>query len=166
MRRWDGTVVPVPDALEAGPLCEHLDPFVDAVRAERDDADGAGRPDGGAELDMSPAFAGLLAAFLFVALIHATQTIISAVAIQRVSWRRPRAVDYRAVEGCMAADGVCKLLSGVAGIMPTQTIAAVSAPAVQLTGESVGVLLPEVLRQQRRQTPRHTSTARRAARRR
>ena len=88
----------------------------------------------GIELDMSPAFVGLLPAFLFVALIGATQTIVSAVAIQSVSWRRPRAVDYRAVEGCMAADGVCKLFSGLAGIMPTQTIAAVSAPAVQLTG--------------------------------
>jgi len=50
-----------------------------------------------------------------------------------VSWRRPRAVDYRAVEGAVAADGVGKLLSGVAGIMPTQTIG-VSVPTVELTG--------------------------------
>ena len=68
------------------------------------------------EFDMGPAFVGLLPAFLFVALMGAIQTIVSAVAIQRVSWRRPRAVDYRAVEGGVAADGVCKLLSGLAGI--------------------------------------------------
>ena len=88
----------------------------------------------GIELDLSPAFVGLLPGFLFVALIGAIQTIVGAVAIQRVSWRRPRAVDYRAVEGGVAADGVCKLLSGFAGIMPTQTVAAISVPAVELTG--------------------------------
>ena len=102
----------------------------------------------GIELDMGPAFVGLLPAFLFVALMGAIQTIVSAVAIQRVSWRRPRAVDYRAVEGGVAADGVCKLLSGLAGIMPTQTIAGVSVPAVELTGvaaRGVGIAAGGVL---------------------
>ena len=88
----------------------------------------------GIELDLGPAFVGLLPGFVFVALFGAIQTIVGAVAIQRVSWRRPRAVDYRAVEGGVAADGICKLLSGLAGIMPTQTIAAISVPAVELTG--------------------------------
>ena len=87
----------------------------------------------GIELDPGPAFAGLLPAFLFVAVIGAVQTVTGAVAIQRVSWRRPRAVDYRAVEGAVAADGIGKLLSGAAGIMPTQTIG-VSVPTIELTG--------------------------------
>ena len=87
----------------------------------------------GVELDVGPTFVGLLPAFVFVALIGAIQTITSAVAIQRASWRRPRAVDYRAVEGAVTADGVCKLLSGLAGIMPTQTIG-ISVPTVDLTG--------------------------------
>ena len=87
----------------------------------------------GVGLDLGPAFVGLLPAFVFVAVIGAIQTITGAVAIQRVSWRRARAVDYRAVEGAVAADGIGKLLSGVAGIMPTQTIG-VSVPTVELTG--------------------------------
>ncbi len=87
----------------------------------------------GVELDLGPAFLALLPAFVFVAVIGAIQTITGAVSIQRVSWRRPRAVDYRAVEGAVAADGIGKLLSGVAGIMPTQTIG-VSVPTVELTG--------------------------------
>ena len=87
----------------------------------------------GIGLDLGPAFAGLLPAFVFVSLIGAIQTITGAVAIQRVSWRRPRAVDYRAVEGAVAADGIGKLLSGLAAIVPTQTIA-VSAPTIELTG--------------------------------
>ena len=95
-----------------------------------------GLPEGGwpgVGLDLGPAFVELLPAFVFVALIGAIRTITSAVAIQRVSWRRPRAVDYRAVEGAVAADGIGKLLSGLAGIMPTQTIG-VSVPTVELTG--------------------------------
>ena len=78
----------------------------------------------GVELDPGPAFGALLPAFVFVAVIGA---------IQSVSWRRPRAVDYRAVEGAVAADGIGKLLSGVAGIMPTQTVG-FSVPTVELTG--------------------------------
>ena len=57
----------------------------------------------GIGLDLGPAFVELLPAFVFVSLIGAIQTITGAVAIQRVSWRRPRAVDYRAVEGAVAA---------------------------------------------------------------
>ncbi|MCY4508952.1 MAG: hypothetical protein OXG35_18650, partial [Acidobacteria bacterium] len=87
----------------------------------------------GVELDPGPAFAALLPAFVFVAVIGAIQTTTGAVPIQRVSWRRPRAVDYRAVEGAVAADGIGKLLSGVAGIMPTQTVG-FSVPTVELTG--------------------------------
>ena len=101
----------------------------------------------GLELDVGPTFVGLLPAFVFVALIGAIQTITSAVAIQRASWRRPRAVDYRAVEGAVTADGVCKLLSGLAGIMPTQTIG-ISVPTVDLTGvgaRGVGIVAGAIL---------------------
>ena len=101
----------------------------------------------GIGLDLGPAFVGLLPAFAFVALIGAIQTITGAVAIQRVSWRRPRAVDYRAVEGAVAADGIGKLLSGITGIVPTQTIG-VSVPTVELTGVAarrVGIVAAGVL---------------------
>ncbi len=87
----------------------------------------------GLDLDFGPAFAGLLPAFLFVALIGTIQTITAAVGVQRVSWRRPRAVDYRVVEGAVAADGVGKLLCGVGGIMPTQTTT-FAVPAIEITG--------------------------------
>ena len=87
----------------------------------------------GVGLDFGPAFVGLLPAFVFVSLIGAIQTITCAVAVQRVSWRRPQAVDYRAVEGAVAADGIGKLLSGVAGIVPTQTVP-LTIPTIGLTG--------------------------------
>ena len=101
----------------------------------------------GIGLDFGPAFVELLPAFVFVALIGAIQTITGAVTIQRVSWRRPRAVDYRAVEGAVTADGLGKLLSGLTAIMPIQTIA-VSVPIVELTrvaARRVGIVAGGVL---------------------
>ena len=101
----------------------------------------------GIGLDLGPAFVELLPAFAFVSLIGAIQTITGAVSIQRVSWRRPRAVDYRAVEGAVTADGIGKLLSGITGIVPTQTIG-VSVPTVELTGVAarrVGIVAAGVL---------------------
>ena len=87
----------------------------------------------GLDLDSGPALLGLLPAFLFVALIGTIQTITAAVAVQRVSWRRSRAVDYRVVQRAVAADGVGKMACGVAGIMPTQTTT-VSVPIIEITG--------------------------------
>lgn len=69
-------------------------------------------------LDFGPAFWALLPAFLFIALVCTIQTISGAVAIQRVSRAGPRAVDFRPVQGAVAADGVGNLLSGLAGTMP------------------------------------------------
>ena len=95
----------------------------------------------GLDFEFGPAFVGLLPAFVFLTLIGTIQTITAAVAVQRVSWRRSRAVDYRVVEGAVAADGISKLLCGLGGIMPTQTTT-VSVPTIELTGvaaRAVGV---------------------------
>ena len=85
------------------------------------DAPWIGFPDAkwpGFRLDFSPAFWGLLPAFLFIALVCTIQTISGSVAIQRVSWAKPRAVDFRAVQGAVAADASGNLLSALAGTMP------------------------------------------------
>ncbi len=58
---------------------------------------------------------------MFVALIDTMQTISASVAIQQVSWRQPRAVDFRAVQGAVAAAGVAKLLAGLLGTVPNTT---------------------------------------------
>ena len=88
----------------------------------------------GLAFDFGPAVVGLLPTFVFVAVIGAIQTITCTVAVQRVSWRRPRAVDYRAVQGAVAADGAGKLVSGLAGLaVPGQTVE-LTIPMIQLTG--------------------------------
>ena len=74
-------------------------------------------------------------------LIGATETIGDSIAIQRVAWRKPRAVDFRAVQGAVAADGAGNLLSGLAGTVPNTTYST-SIAITELTGvaaRSVGV---------------------------
>ncbi len=70
----------------------------------------------GYDLEFGPAFWTLLPSFLLVAVIASIRTMSSAVAIQRVSWRRSsRATDFRAVQGAVAVDGVGNLTSSPFG---------------------------------------------------
>ena len=101
----------------------------------------------GFDLDFSPVFWTLLPAFVLVALIDTMQTISASIAIQRVSWRHPRAVDFRAVQGAVAAAGVAKLLSGLSGTVPNTTYST-TVSMTELTGvgaRSVGIALGTVL---------------------
>ncbi len=87
----------------------------------------------GLNLDFGPVFWALLPAFVLVALIESVQTISNAVAVQRVSWRRPRAVDFRAVQGAVATAGIGNLLCGIAGTVPN-TLLSTSVAVTGLTG--------------------------------
>ena len=100
----------------------------------------------GFDLSFGPLFWALLPAFIFVTLVGAIETIGDSVAIQRVSWRRPRAIDFRAVQGGVAADGTGNLLSGLAGTVPNTTYSS-SIAVTELTGvaaRGVGVAIGAV----------------------
>lgn len=87
----------------------------------------------GMNFDFGPLFWSLLPAFVFATLVGAIETIGDGLAIQRVSWRKPRAPDFRAVQGAVAADGVGNLLSGLAGTVPNTTYSS-SVSVAELTG--------------------------------
>ncbi len=100
----------------------------------------------GLDLSFGPVFWSLLPAFVFVTLVGAIETIGDSIAIQRVSWRRPRAVDFRAVQGTVAADGMGNLLSGLMGTVPNTTYST-SVAVAELTGvgaRRVGIALGAV----------------------
>ena len=85
----------------------------------------------------------LLPAFVVVTLVGAIETIGDGVAIQRVSQRRPRATDFRVVQGALNADGVGNLLSGLLGTFPNTTYSS-SIPLADVTGiaaRRVGVVI-------------------------
>ena len=101
----------------------------------------------GFDLDFGPAFWGLLPAFLFIGLVCTIQTISGSLAIQRVSWCPPRAMDFRAVQGAVAADGAGNLLCGLAGTMPIG-FRPMGTSMVELTGISsrrIGVAFGAVI---------------------
>ncbi len=97
----------------------------------------------GYDLSFGPVFWTLVPAFVFVTLVGAVETVGDSVAIQRIAWRRPRAVDFRVVQGTVAADGVGNLLSGLLGTVPNTTYST-SISVAELTGvgaRRVGVAL-------------------------
>ena len=87
----------------------------------------------GLDLRFGPEFWALLPAFVLLTLVGAMDTLGDGIAVQRASWRRPRAVDFRSIQGAMSADGVGNLLSGLAGTVPNTTYAS-GVAIVELTG--------------------------------
>ena len=66
-------------------------------------------------------------------MVEVIKTAGDSIAAQRVSWRIPRAPDYRTVQQATAAVGVTNLMCGAAGTVPTTT-AAVTAWVIEMTG--------------------------------
>ena len=87
----------------------------------------------GIDLSFRPEFWALLPSFIMVTLVGAMDTLGDAIAIQRVSWRKPRAVDFRSIQGAIGADGLGNLLSGLAGTVPNTTYG-MSIAVAELTG--------------------------------
>lgn len=95
----------------------------------------------GLDFGFGAAFWALLPGFLIVTLVGAMDTLGDAIAIQRASWRRPRAIDFRSIQGAINADGLGNLLSGVGGTVPNTTYG-LGIAVTELTGiaaRSVGV---------------------------
>ena len=101
----------------------------------------------GLEFTPGVEFWALLPAFVAVTIVGAIETVGDGVAIQRVSRRRPQATDFRVVQGCLNADGLGNLLSGVAGTLPNTTysssisITEVTGVAARRVGVVIGVTL-------------------------
>ena len=100
-------------------------------------------------LDLTPStdFWALLPAFVVVTLVGAIETIGDGVAIQRISRRRPRATDFRVVQGALNADGIGNLLSGLGATLPNTTYST-SISLAEVTGigaRRVGVIIGVVI---------------------
>ena len=95
----------------------------------------------GFDLSFGPDFWALLPAFVMVTLVGALDTIGDGIAIQRISWRRPRAIDFQSIQGALHADGVGNVLSGLMGTVPNTTYAQSIAVAelTRVAARSVGV---------------------------
>jgi len=87
----------------------------------------------GLDLSFGETFWALLPSFAIVTLVGAIETFGDGIAIQEVSSRKPRAADFRAVQGAVYCDGLGNLLSGLGGTLPNTTYST-SVSVVDLTG--------------------------------
>lgn len=87
----------------------------------------------GMDLSFDGKFWGLLPSFVVVTMIGAIETYGDGIAIQRVSSKTERPVDFRSVQGALNADGLGNLLSGLLGTLPNTTYST-SISVVELTG--------------------------------
>ena len=100
----------------------------------------------GIDLGFGADFWALLPAFVLLTLVGAMDTIGDCIAIQRISWRRPRAIDFQSIQGALAADGLGNLLSGLMGTMPNTTyvhsiaVADLTRVTARVVGVCVGIV--------------------------
>ena len=100
----------------------------------------------GLDLSLGPDFWALLPAFVILTLVGALDTIGDGIAIQRISWRKPRAIDFQSIQGALNADGLGNLLSGLMGTVPNTTyahsiaVADITRVAARVVGVCVGVI--------------------------
>lgn len=87
----------------------------------------------GFDFSLNAAFWALLPGFVIVNLVASINGIGEGIAVQRVSWRRPRATDFRVIQGALNAAGVGSALAGILGTVPV-TLYPANAARTLLTG--------------------------------
>ena len=79
-------------------------------------------------------FLALLLVFLIVSAVVAVKASNEGAVIQQVSWRRPRAIDFRSVQGTLNVGGIAVPLSGIAGVLPILVYLPSSISLIGFTG--------------------------------
>lgn len=98
----------------------------------------AGLPSGswpGFSLVPAPEFLSIYLAFALVTIVGGVETLGDSMAIQKISQRNFRKIDYERVQGAIYADGTSNAIAGALGTIPNTTYSN-AIPAVELTGVS------------------------------
>ena len=101
----------------------------------------------GLHFSFGAAFWSLLPAFLFLSLMAVLQGSSIALSIQRVSWRKSRAMDYRRVQGLSVCTALGNLLAGLSAVMlvTTSPRGTVFAQQTGCASRDVGIITGAVL---------------------
>ena len=91
-------------------------------------------PELGFDLTPGREFWALLPSFAILTLVIGIKTISDGVAIQQGSRRRPRAIDFRQIQGMVSVNGIGMFLAGIAGTLPPMSYSSFSLSLINLTG--------------------------------
>ncbi|MCY3576466.1 MAG: hypothetical protein OXH53_04030 [bacterium] len=94
--------------------------------------EGSGFP--GFDLTPGASFWSLLPAFVVVVLAGGVKNVSDSVAIQQVSWRRPRVPDFRLVQGSLNTNGLGIFAAGIFGTPPNSVYSGTSVSLIGFTG--------------------------------
>lgn len=86
------------------------------------------------ELSPNGEFWALLPSFAILTLVLGLKTISDGVVIQQGSRRRPRAIDFRRIQGIVSVNGIGMLLAGLSTTLPPMANASYSLQLINLTG--------------------------------
>ncbi len=100
-------------------------------------------PSTGLDMSFGSSFWVLLPGFLFVTFVITVRQVGEAVHMQRLSERQQKAIDFRRVQGSVAACGAGTLLSGFAGVLPPWPYLAgiALATGVRVAARRIGVYI-------------------------
>ena len=105
-------------------------------------------PDISFEVTPGKEFWALLPSFAIITLVLGIKTISDGIVIQQGSRRRPRAIDFRQIQGMVSANGIGMLFAGIAGTLPPMANSSYSLSLVSLTGVAarrVGIAVAVVI---------------------
>ncbi len=88
----------------------------------------------GFDLKPGKEFWALLPSFAILTLVLGIKTISDGVAIQQGSRRRPRAIDFRQIQGMVSVNGIGMLLAGVTSTLPPMSYSSFSLSLINITG--------------------------------
>lgn len=86
------------------------------------------------DLTLGREFWALLPTFAILTLVLGLKTITDSVVIQQASRRRPRAIDFRQVQGMVSVNGLGMLMAGIAGTPPISVYSSYVLTLTNLTG--------------------------------
>ena len=137
VRAWNPVI-----GIGAGCVCAAFFGILDFGRVA--DAEWLGIPavaTSGLDLSFDPGFWVLLPGFLFVSFVITVRQVSHSVQMQRLSRREPKAIDFRRVQGGVAACGAGTLVSGFAGVLPPwpYTAGIALATGLGVTARRVGI---------------------------
>lgn len=86
----------------------------------------------GLSLDFGEGFWALIPAFILITFVGCIETYGDGIAVQKHSYRKPRPINFRSIQGAINADGLGSFIAGILGSVPN-TVYSMSIGVMEIT---------------------------------